>query len=102
MGERAVKWASPEVFYPNNEQVFADLSTDRGPLALIRSYGAERCKHRFFGSGISALVKACGDYTALRVRAVRLKRGSPAAQGHLLRVRGDGRRPGHAAVRARR
>ena len=76
VGERVVKWASPEVFYPNNEQVFADLSTDRGPLALIRSYGAKKCKHRFFGSGVSALVKGCGDYTALRVRAVRLKSGT--------------------------
>ena len=76
VGERVVKWASGEVFYPNNEQVFAALSTDRGPLGLIRSYGAEKCKHRFFGSGISALVKGCGDYTALRVRAVRLKAGA--------------------------
>jgi hypothetical protein len=76
VGERAVKWASPQVFYPNNERVFADLSTDRGPMTLIRSYGAEGCKHLFFGSGISALVKACGSYTPLRVRALRLKRGT--------------------------
>lgn len=73
-GKRVVKWASPEAFYPNNEQIFADLSTDGGPLELVRSYGAEGCRHRFFGGGISALVKACGDVTSLRVRAVRVKR----------------------------
>lgn len=76
VGGRTVKWASPEVFYPNNERVFAHLATERGPLALIRSHGAERCKHRLFGNGISALVKACGSLSPLRVRAVRLKRGA--------------------------
>lgn len=76
VGERVVKWASPETFYPNNERVFADLSTDRGSLTLIQSYGAEHCKHRFFGGGISALVKTCGPYSSLRVRAVRLKSGA--------------------------
>lgn len=76
VGERTVKWVSPQVFYPNNERVFADLSTDRGPMTLIRSYGAEGCKHRFFGSGISALVTACGSYSSLRVRALRIKMGA--------------------------
>lgn len=78
VGKTARKWASPEAFYPNNEQVFAALATARGPLTLLRTYGAEMCRHRFFGGGISALVKACGDMTPVRVRAVQLKRGARA------------------------
>jgi hypothetical protein len=76
VGERSVKWSSPQVFYPNNERVFADLTTDRGPMTLVQSYGAEGCKHRFFGSGVSALVAACGSNSSLRVRAFRVKRGA--------------------------
>lgn len=77
VGGTAVKWASPESFYPNNEQVWAGLATQGRSLALTRSYGPEMCKHSFFGGGISAVVKACGDQTTtVRVRAVRLKEGT--------------------------
>jgi hypothetical protein len=73
VGGTPAKWRSNEVFYPQNERLYADLSTGKRPLALVRSYGAELCRHRFAGGGIKAVVTACGTTTRIRVRAVSTK-----------------------------
>jgi hypothetical protein len=73
VGGTPAKWRSDEVFYPQNERLYADLSTGRRSLALVRSYGAELCRHRFTGGGIKAVVTACGATTRIRVRAVSAK-----------------------------
>jgi hypothetical protein len=68
-------WRSPEVFYPRNERVYAGLSSSGVALRLVSSYGRGLCRHRFAGSGLRVVVKACGAKTPIRVRVVRAMTG---------------------------
>lgn len=43
-------------------------------LRLLERWGPQQCRAASRGSGIIALVKACGSQTPLRLRAYRLKR----------------------------
>ena len=65
----AIGWASPELFYPNNEDIFAAVYVGPRPLVEVRAYGPALCRHRFAGSRISVVIKACTPETTLRMRA---------------------------------
>ena len=69
------RWSSPELFFPANEQVLGRFMAGKAEATLLKSYGAELCKHRFYGAAMSLLVTACGPQAQIKVRAVRLKRG---------------------------
>jgi hypothetical protein len=75
VGSRIKRWSSPQLFFPDGEQVLAKFVAGKTEATLISSYGSELCKHRFYGAAMSLLVKACGDQAQISVRAVRLKRG---------------------------
>jgi hypothetical protein len=75
VGSKVKRWTSPQLFFPANEQIMAKFVTGKAQATLLKSYGAELCKHRFYGAATTILVKACGLQTQVRVRAVRLKRG---------------------------
>jgi hypothetical protein len=75
VGSRVVRWSSPQLFFPENEQIMGKFTAGRMEATLLKSYGAELCKHRFYGSAMSILVTACGPQATINVRAVRLKRG---------------------------
>ena len=75
VGSRVVRWTSPELFFPANEQVLAKLVAGKAEATKLKSYGAELCKHRFYGSAMSILITACGSQAVISVKAVRLKRG---------------------------
>lgn len=75
VGSKVKRWTSPQLFFPANEQVLAKFASGRTQATLLKSYGAELCKHRFYGAATSILVKACGLQTQVTLRAVRLKRG---------------------------
>jgi hypothetical protein len=64
-----VTWSSPELFYPNNEDLFAGVYIGTRPLAEVRAYGPALCRHRFTGARISVVIKACTPETTLRVLA---------------------------------
>ena len=67
VGPDEVRWRSVESFYPANERVKAVLRARGRRLRLLERWGPR-------GSGIVAVVKACGPETPVRVRAYRLKR----------------------------
>ena len=75
VGSRVVRWSSPQLFFPQNEQVMGRFTSGKTDATLLKSYGADLCKHRFYGSAMSILVTACGTQAILTVKAVRLKRG---------------------------
>jgi hypothetical protein len=75
VGSKVKRWSSPEVFFPANEQVMGKFVASKTEATLLKSYGAELCKHRFYGGAMSLLVTACGPQAQLKVRAIRLKRG---------------------------
>lgn len=75
VGSKVKRWTSPQLFFPANEQVMAKFVASKEQATLLKSYGAELCKHRFYGAATSILVTACGLQTQVSVRAVRLKRG---------------------------
>jgi hypothetical protein len=75
VGSKVKRWTSPQLFFPANEQVLGKFVTGKTEATLLKSYGAELCKHRFYGAAMSILVTACGPQTQVNVRAVRLKRG---------------------------
>jgi hypothetical protein len=75
VGRNPVVWSSPQLFYPNNEDIFANPSVGGQALSEVRQYGPALCRHRFFGAGMVVVVKACAPQTPVRVRAQRLKRG---------------------------
>ena len=68
-------WTSPQVFYPNNEDVFASVKVGKRVLAEVRRYGPALCRHRFVGASTTVVIKACAPAGPVRVRAVRSKRG---------------------------
>jgi hypothetical protein len=70
VGTVPVTWTSPELFYPNNEDLFAAVYVGTRELAEVRAYGPALCRHRFNGARIGVVVKACTPETALRVRAI--------------------------------
>jgi hypothetical protein len=74
VGTDEVRWRSVESFYPANERVKAVLSARGRRLRLLERWGPEGCRGAYRGSGIVAVVKACGAETPLRVRSYRLKR----------------------------
>jgi hypothetical protein len=69
VGTMPVSWASPELFYPNNEDLFAAVHVGPRPLPEVRAYGPALCRHQFAGSRINVVIKACTPETTLRVRA---------------------------------
>jgi hypothetical protein len=75
VGSHVVRWTSPQIFYPENEQVLGRFVASRTETTRLKSYGAQLCKHRFYGSAMSILVTACGTEAQITVKAVRLKRG---------------------------
>jgi hypothetical protein len=75
VGAKPVRWSAPEVFYPNNEDVFAGVVSRTKAIAEVRRFGPGLCRHGFKGAGVSVVIKACGPQAMLRVRAVRVKRG---------------------------
>jgi hypothetical protein len=75
VGSRIKRWTSPQLFFPANEQVLARFTASKATATLLRSYGKDLCKHRFYGSAMSILVTACGPQATISVKAVRLKRG---------------------------
>jgi len=75
IGSKVKRWTSPQLFFPANEQVLGKFVAGKEQATLLKSYGADLCKHRFFGAATTILVKACGLQTQVSVRAVRLKRG---------------------------
>ena len=99
VGTMPVTWSSPEVFYPNNEDVYAGVFVGPRPLAEVRRYGPALCRHRFAGARISVVVKACLSETSLLVRAtsarknLKLVRISYAARPG---IAGDADQPGLA------
>jgi hypothetical protein len=76
VGRTAVTWTSPQVFYPNNEEVFAAPVVGTLTLSEVRVYGPALCRHRFVGASMTVVIKACGAQTPLRVRAWRRKPGT--------------------------
>jgi hypothetical protein len=74
VGPDELRWRSVETFYPANERLKAVLSARGRRLRLVERWGPERCRGAYRGSGIVAVVKACGPETPVRVRAYRLKR----------------------------
>jgi hypothetical protein len=74
VGPDEVRWRSVESFYPANERVKTVLSARGRRLRLLERWGPEGCRRANRGSGIVAVVKACGPETPVRVRAYRLKR----------------------------
>lgn len=75
VGSKVKRWTSPQLFFPANEEILAKFVASKSKATLLKSYGAELCKHRFYGSATSILVTACGPQAQISVRAVRLKRG---------------------------
>jgi hypothetical protein len=76
VGRAPVTWTSPQVFYPNNEEVFAAPVVGTLTLSEVRVYGPALCRHRFVGASMTVVIKACGAETPLRVRAWRRKAGT--------------------------
>lgn len=74
VGQTPTAWISPQLFYPNNEEVFAAPAVGAITLAEVRVYGPGLCRHRFVGAATTVVIKACGSQTPLRVRALRTKR----------------------------
>ena len=76
VGRAPVLWNSPQVFYPNNERVFAAAAVGATALSEVRVYGPALCRHRFVGAGTTVVIKACGSQTPIWVRALRQRRGA--------------------------
>jgi hypothetical protein len=74
VGEDELKWRSIENFYPHNEELAATLTARGRNLRVLETWGPEGCRSAYRGSGIVAVVKACGEETPLRIRAYRMKR----------------------------
>jgi hypothetical protein len=73
VADETARWRSFETFYPQNEEVATTLRVSGRKLRLDETFGPSGCRSRYAGSGLVAIVKACGDVTPLRVRANRFK-----------------------------
>ena len=67
VGADELKWRSIENFYPQNEELAATLTARGRNLRVLETWGPEGCRSAYRGSGIVAVVKACGEETPLRV-----------------------------------
>jgi hypothetical protein len=70
-----VRWASIELFYPNNEDVSVTLTAAGRTLRLASSGGMNGCRQSYRGAGFGATVRVCGTATRLRIRAKRRRAG---------------------------
>jgi hypothetical protein len=66
-----VRWASIELFYPNNEDVVVTLTAADRVLRLASSGGVNGCRQSYRGGGMGVTVRVCGTATPLRIRAKR-------------------------------
>src|SRR5688500_14162882 len=73
-GPVASSWASPQSFYPNNEDLFASVKLGNRALPEVRRYGPALCRHRFVGASTTVVIKACAPAGPVRARAVRSRR----------------------------
>ncbi len=74
VGADELKWRSIENFYPQNEELAATLTARGRKLRVLETWGPDGCRSAYRGSGVVAVVKACGEETPLRIRAYRMKR----------------------------